>query len=178
MSYNPRLALYPPRRQESRTSTVHTIPITLNDGTEAVLGERFGGKVLLVVNVASQCGLTPQYEGLEELYNPYARGPSGPRRALQPVHAGRSRARPEIGEFCKANYGVTFPLAAKAEVNGEDAHPLYQELDRRRAERAAEDIPWNFEKFLVGRDGAVIARFAPRTEPLSAEVTAAVRAAL
>ncbi|GAA3669578.1 glutathione peroxidase [Arthrobacter ginkgonis] len=163
---------------ESRTSTVHTIPVTLNDGTEAVLGERFGGKVLLVVNVASKCGLTPQYEGLEELYQTFrAEGLEILGVPCNQFMGQEPGTDPEIGEFCKVNYGVTFPLAAKTEVNGEATHPLYQAL-KAYPSGSAEDISWNFEKFLIGRDGDVIGRFAPRTEPLSEEVTAAVRAAL
>jgi glutathione peroxidase len=163
---------------EPRTGTVHNIPITFNDGTEAVLGERFAGKVLLVVNVASRCGLTPQYEGLEELYRTFrAEGLEILGVPCNQFMGQEPGTDAEIVEFCQVNYGVSFPLAAKAEVNGEDAHPLYRILTT-YPNGETEDISWNFEKFLVGRDGAVLARFAPRTEPLSAEVTAAVSAAL
>ena len=163
---------------ESRTSTVHTIPITFSDGTGAVLGERFAGKVLLVVNVASRCGLTPQYEGLEELYRTFrAEGLEILGVPCNQFMGQEPGADPEIEEFCKVNYGVTFPLAAKTEVNGEAAHPLYRAL-KAYPSGSAEDISWNFEKFLVGRDGGIIGRFGPRTEPLSEEVTAAIRAAL
>ncbi|WP_019631541.1 glutathione peroxidase [Actinomadura atramentaria] len=141
---------------------------------------QYRGKAVLVVNVASKCGLTPQYEGLERLHERYAgRGftvlgvPCNQFMGQEPGTAD------EIAEFCSATYGVTFPLTEKVDVNGPGRHPLYGELvGTADAEGHTGDIRWNFEKFVVGPDGAVTARFAPQTEPESAEVVAAVEAAL
>ena len=137
-------------------------------------------KALLIVNVASRCGLTPQYEGLEKLYEEYAdKGfailgvPCNQFLGQEPGTAE------EIATFCSTTYGVTFPLAEKVEVNGEGRHPLYAELTEvADAEGNAGDIAWNFEKFLIGRDGQVVARFSPQTEPDAAEVVAAIEAQL
>jgi glutathione peroxidase len=140
----------------------------------------YGGKAVLIVNVASKCGLTPQYNGLEKLQERYAAQgftvlgvPCNQFMGQEPGSAE------EIAEFCSATYGVTFPLTEKVEVNGEGRHPLYDRLvGFADGEGHTGDIRWNFEKFLIGRDGQVVARFAPQTEPESAEVVAAVEAAL
>ena len=138
------------------------------------------GKVALVVNVASRCGLTPQYAGLERLQEKY--GTEGfsvvgfPCNQFMGQEPGTSE---EIATFCSATYGVSFPLYEKVEVNGSGAHPLYQELTRHTdADGTAGDVQWNFEKFLVSRDGEVLARFRPRTEPEDASITEAIEAAL
>ncbi|WP_030475415.1 glutathione peroxidase [Lentzea albidocapillata] len=138
------------------------------------------GKVALVVNVASRCGLTPQYAGLERLQEKY--GTEGfsvvgfPCNQFMGQEPGTSE---EIATFCSATYGVSFPLFEKIEVNGPDQHPLYQELTKHAdADGTAGDVQWNFEKFLVSRDGQVIARFRPRTEPEDAVITEAIEAAL
>ncbi|MFF8936517.1 glutathione peroxidase [Streptomyces paradoxus] len=141
---------------------------------------QYAGKAVLVVNVASKCGLTPQYTGLEKLHEQYAaRGfsvlgvPCNQFLGQEPGSAG------EIAEFCSATYGVTFPMTEKVEVNGEGRHPLYDRLTGfADAEGHSGDIRWNFEKFLIGRDGRVVARFSPQTEPDSAEVVAAIEAEL
>ncbi|GAB2754496.1 glutathione peroxidase [Streptomyces bullii] len=141
---------------------------------------QYAGTVVLVVNVASKCGLTPQYEGLEKLHERYAgQGftvlgvPCNQFLGQEPGSAG------EIAEFCSATYGVTFPMTEKVEVNGEGRHPLYDRLvGFADGEGHSGDIRWNFEKFLIGRDGTVVARFSPQTEPESAEVVAAVESAL
>ncbi|MFD8223302.1 glutathione peroxidase [Streptomyces massasporeus] len=141
---------------------------------------QYAGKAVLVVNVASKCGLTPQYTGLEKLHEQYAgRGfsvlgvPCNQFLGQEPGSAG------EIAEFCSATYGVTFPLTEKVEVNGEGRHPLYDRLTGfADAEGHSGDIRWNFEKFLIGRDGQVVARFSPQTEPDAAEVVAAIEAQL
>ncbi|MGI5498848.1 glutathione peroxidase [Lentzea sp. CA-135723] len=138
------------------------------------------GKVALVVNVASRCGLTPQYAGLERLQEKY--GAEGfsvvgfPCNQFMGQEPGTSE---EIATFCSATYGVSFPLFEKIEVNGPGQHPVYQELTRHAdADGTAGDVQWNFEKFLVSRDGQVLARFRPRTEPEDASITEAIEAAL
>jgi len=137
-------------------------------------------KVALVVNVASRCGLTPQYEGLERLQKTYAdRGFTVlgfPCNQFLEQEPGTSD---EIATFCSTTYGVTFPMFEKIEVNGENRHPLYEELTQvPNTEGQAGDITWNFEKFLVAPGGEVVARFAPQVEPESHEVTAAIEANL
>ncbi|MEU8345135.1 glutathione peroxidase [Actinomadura meyerae] len=137
---------------------------------------QYRGKAVLVVNVASKCGLTPQYSGLERLQERYAeRGftvlgvPCNQFMGQEPGSAD------EIAEFCSATYGVTFPMTEKVEVNGPGRHPLYQDLvGVPDAEGYTGDIRWNFEKFLIAPDGTVAARFAPQTEPETDEVTGAI----
>ncbi|GAA1867582.1 glutathione peroxidase [Actinomadura bangladeshensis] len=137
---------------------------------------QYRGKAVLVVNVASKCGLTPQYSGLERLQERFAeRGftvlgvPCNQFMGQEPGTAD------EIAEFCSATYGVTFPMTEKVEVNGPGRHPLYRDLvGVPDAEGHTGDIRWNFEKFLIAPDGAVAARFAPQAEPESAEVVGAI----
>ncbi|GAA2277451.1 glutathione peroxidase [Actinomadura luteofluorescens] len=141
---------------------------------------QYRGKAVLVVNVASRCGLTPQYSGLERLQETYAgRGFTVlgvPCNQFMGQEPGNSE---EIAEFCSATYGVTFPMTEKVEVNGNGRHPLYRELvGVPDAEGHTGDIRWNFEKFLIAPDGAVAARFAPQTEPESAEVVTAIEKSL
>ncbi len=140
------------------------------DGTEVPLGT-YHGKVLLIVNVASQCGFTPQYAGLESLYRRLA--PEGlavlgfPCDQFGHQEPGDSAA---IREFCSLNYGVSFPLFAKIEVNGDRAHPLYRYLKHAaRGILGTERIKWNFTKFLVDRAGQVVSRFSPADTPASIE---------
>lgn len=141
---------------------------------------RYAGQAVLIVNVASKCGLTPQYSGLEKLQEQYAAQgftvlgvPCNQFLGQEPGSAE------EIAEFCSATYGVTFPMTEKVEVNGEGRHPLYDRLvGFADGEGHTGDIRWNFEKFLIGRDGQVVARFSPQTEPGSAEVVAAVERAI
>ncbi|GAA5166893.1 glutathione peroxidase [Amycolatopsis dongchuanensis] len=156
-----------------------TLPLRTLSGEPATLRE-LGADVLLVVNVASRCGLTPQYEGLERLQRRY--GDKGFSVAGFPCNqfAGQEPgSAEEIAEFCSATYGVTFPMFAKIEVNGPGRHPLYEELVRTPdADGQAGDVQWNFEKFLVTADGEVLARFRPTTDPESPEVVAAIEAAL
>ena len=148
-------------------------------GEPATLGG-LGSKVMLVVNVASKCGLTPQYEGLERLQERY--GDKGFSVAGFPCNqfAGQEPGTSEeIATFCSATYGVTFPMFEKIEVNGPGRHPVYAELVQTSdADGEAGDVQWNFEKFLVGADGTVLARFRPRTEPESPEITSAIESAL
>ncbi|MCS0600316.1 glutathione peroxidase [Streptomyces sp. LP11] len=148
-------------------------------GGAAELGQ-YAGKVVLIVNVASQCGLTPQYAGLEKLQERYAgQGFTVLGVPCNQFLGQEPGSAEEIAEFCSATYGVTFPLTEKVEVNGEGRHPLYERLvGVADAEGHSGDIRWNFEKFLVGRDGAVVGRFSPRTEPESDEVVGAIEAQL
>ncbi|KJK39149.1 glutathione peroxidase [Streptomyces variegatus] len=141
---------------------------------------QFAGKAVLVVNVASKCGLTPQYTGLEKLHEQYAeRGFSVLGVPCNQFLGQEPGSADEIAEFCSATYGVTFPMTEKVEVNGEGRHPLYDRLTGfADAEGHSGDIRWNFEKFLIGGDGRVVARFSPQTEPDSAEVVAAIEAQL
>ena len=139
----------------------------------------FKGKVLLVVNTASQCGLTPQYKGLEALYKKY-KGKGLVVLGFPSNQFGAQEPGPEseIAEFCEMNYGVTFPMFAKIDVNGDTAHPLYQHLKSAApGVLGSESIKWNFTKFLVGKDGAVIKRFAPNVEPadLAADIEQALQ---
>ncbi len=149
------------------------------DGTPDVLANE-KGKVTLLVNVASKCGLTPQYTGLEELHEQYA--PRGfavlgfPCNQFLEQEPGTPE---EIQEFCTTNYGVTFPIFEKIEVNGDGRHALYEQLTAvPDAEGYTGDIRWNFEKFLVDPSGAIVARFGPKTDPEDAAVIAAIEGAL
>ena len=160
-------------------SNVHEFTLDAINGTPAPLAN-FKGKVLLVVNVASQCGYTYQYEGLQALYAKYkdqgfviAGFPANNFGGQEPG------TNAEIGAFCKSKFGVTFPMYSKISVAGKDKAPLYQFLtDKAANPKTGGEIQWNFTKFLVDRDGKVIARFEPAVEPQSKEVTAAVEAAL
>ena len=126
----------------------------------------YAGKVVLVVNTASQCGFTPQYEGLEKLYQSY--GEQGfvvlgfPSNQFGGQEPGSDD---EIGSFCQKNYGVSFPMFSKIDVNGPDAHPLYQWLKDEKGGLLGEKIKWNFTKFLVGKDGKVVKRYGSTTKP-------------
>jgi glutathione peroxidase len=149
------------------------------DGSPADLSEH-QDKVALVVNVASKCGLTPQYEGLQSLYDQYA--DEGftvlgfPCNQFLEQEPGSAE---EIQEFCSVNYGVSFPLFEKIEVNGDDRHSLYDELTAvADGEGDAGDIQWNFEKFLVAPGGEIVARFRPTVEPLAEEITTTIEANL
>ncbi|MGW5637330.1 glutathione peroxidase [Streptomyces sp. NPDC003832] len=144
----------------------------LQEGS-AELGQ-YGGQVVLVVNVASRCGLTPQYSGLERLHAKYAeRGFTVLGVPCNQFLGQEPGSAEEIAEFCSATYGVSFPMTEKVEVNGEGRHPLYERLvGFADAEGHSGDIRWNFEKFLIGRDGRVVARFSPQTEPEAAEIVA------
>ena len=159
--------------------SLYDIPLTTLSGDPATLAEH-KGKVLLIVNVASKCGATPQYAGLERLQQRYGdRGftvlgfPSNQFKGQEPGTAD------EIAAFCSATYGVTFPMFDKTDVNGEDRNPLYAELVKAPdANGEAGDVRWNFEKFLVGPDGEVLARIRTKTEPESDEVVAIIESHL
>jgi glutathione peroxidase len=159
------------------SADITDIPVRTLDGKDLDLAS-FSGP-LLIVNVASRCGLTPQYTALEQLQETY--GPRGLTVIGVPCNqfAGQEPGTAEeIATFCSTTYGVTFPLLEKTDVNGPDRHPLYEALTRTPdADGEAGDIQWNFEKFLVGADGRVIARFRPQTTPDAPEVIAAVETA-
>jgi len=160
--------------QTRRHAPLYPIPLVLNDGTRTDFSQ-FKGKVVLVVNVPSNCGFTPQYAGLEALYEKFRdRGfevLGVPCNQFAGQEPGTDR---DIAEFCERNFGVTFPLTAKADVRGRNQHPLYTELTKFKTGLLPGLVKWNFEKFLVNRDGEVVARFAPTVEPDSAEVIDAV----
>jgi len=145
------------------------------DGDDRKLSE-FNGQVVLIVNVASECGLTPQYDGLQRLYSRYRDGgleilgfPCNQFGGQEPG------SEAEIQKFCRSNYGVEFPLFEKVEVNGDDRHPLYAWLTGQEVgPDGAGDIAWNFAKFLVARDGTVVARFEPTIEPCSTDITSQI----
>ncbi|MFM9131169.1 MAG: glutathione peroxidase [Actinomycetota bacterium] len=159
--------------------SIYATPIAHLDGQPNALAA-VDGKVTLVVNVASKCGLTPQYEGLEALQKKYAeRGFSVLGVPCNQFKGQEPGSAEEIQTFCSTTYGVTFPLTEKVDVNGDDRHPLYTVLTPvADAEGASGDIRWNFEKFLVGRDGSILARFSPMVSPDAPEVAAAIEAAL
>ena len=135
-------------------------------GRDASLGD-YRGQVMLIVNTASKCGFTPQYEGLEKLHEKMrGRGFSVLGFPCNQFGAQEPGSESEIGEFCQVNYGVSFPMFAKIDVNGPDAHPLYRYLKHEKPGLlGSERIKWNFTKFLVDRAGKVVARFAPMTKP-------------
>jgi glutathione peroxidase len=135
------------------------------DGRPVDLSE-FDGQVVLVVNTASECGFTGQYAGLQELHDTYAdRGFTVLGFPCDQFGGQEPGDEAEIAAFCQRNYGVTFPMFEKVEVNGEGVHPLFAWLRSEKGGLVGSAIKWNFTKFLVGRDGAVIGRFAPTTEP-------------
>ena len=138
------------------------------------------GRVVLVVNVASRCGLTPQYEELENLQHRYADQGFTVLGVPCNQFAGQEPgSAEEIADFCSTTYGVSFPMTEKIEVNGPDRHALYTELtESADADGAAGDVQWNFEKFLISPDGTVLARFRPQVEPESAEVVTAIEEAI
>ncbi len=159
--------------------TIFDIPIRTLAGDPASLADH-QGKALLLVNVASKCGLTPQYEGLERLQKKY--GERGFSVLGFPCNQfmGQEPGTPEeIATFCSTTYGVTFPLFEKIDVNGQGRHPIYAELtEAPDAEGKAGDIQWNFEKFLVSPAGEVLARFRPTADPEAPDVVSAIEAAL
>ncbi len=179
-------------------STVYEIPVNKIDGTPAALRD-YAGQVLLIVNVASKCGLTPQYEGLEKLYEAQrARGLQILGFPANNFGSQEPGTNAEIADFCSLSYGVTFPMFEKISVAGDDRHPLYKELIAAKPSATGKpgsdfkaklagygvkqndptDILWNFEKFLIGRNGEVVARFAPDVAPDDPLLLAAIDAEL
>ncbi len=159
--------------------SLYDIPLHTLSGADTSLAD-YKGKTVLVVNVASKCGLTPQYEGLERLQKRYEdRGFTVLGVPCNQFGGQEPGTAEEIESFCSVTYGVTFPMLEKLEVNGETRHDLYSELTQTPdAEGAAGDVQWNFEKFLVTPQGTVAARFRPQTQPESAEVVTAIEAQL
>ena len=165
--------------RQTAPMSLYDVDISTLDGDASSLAS-YKGKALLVVNVASQCGLTPQYAGLQRLHDTYSsRGfevlgfPCNQFGGQEPGTSG------EIKTFCETSYGVSFPLFEKIEVNGPGRHGLYEQLTAvADAEGKAGDIQWNFEKFLVDPTGGIIARFRPTTDPEAPEVVAAIEASL
>ena len=155
--------------------TIFDTPIQRLSGEDAMLGEH-AGKALLIVNVASKCGLTPQYAGLEELHERLAdRGFSVLGFPCNQFGGQEPGTSEEIAEFCSATYGVTFPMYEKVDVNGADRHPIYQQLTLvPDAKGESGDILWNFEKFLVAPSGEIVGRFRPQTKPEDPELLAAI----
>jgi glutathione peroxidase len=158
---------------------IYDIPIRTLQGDPSSLAPH-KGKALLLVNVASRCGLTPQYAGLQKLQDTYeSRGFSVLGFPCNQFLEQEPGTPDEIAQFCSVNYGVTFPLYEKIEVNGEGRHPLYELLTATAdADGKAGDIQWNFEKFLVSPDGEVLARFRPGTEPDDPGLVSAVESAV
>jgi glutathione peroxidase len=158
--------------------TIYDIPVKTLSGEESSLAQ-FQGEAILIVNVASKCGLTPQYEGLEGLQKEY--GPQGFSVVGFPCNqfAGQEPGTAEeIQSFCSTTYGVTFPLFEKIDVNGEDQSPIYAELEKvPDAEGYTGDVRWNFEKFLVSKNGAV-SRFGPQVAPEDPALRVAIETAL
>jgi glutathione peroxidase len=156
------------------------LEINTLDGRPTALHDLRDGRVALVVNVASQCGLTPQYTALEELQKTYGdRGFTVIGVPCNQFGGQEPGSAEEIGTFCSATYGVTFPMTEKVDVNGPGRHPVYALLTQTPdATGEAGDVQWNFEKFLLDADGTVRARFRPMTTPDSPEVVSAVEALL
>ena len=159
--------------------SIHDIPVTTIDGTTSTLAEH-KGKALLIVNVASQCGLTPQYAGLQGLHDQY--GERGFEVLGFPCNQFGSQepgTEDEIKTFCETNFGVNFPMYSKIDVNGDNRHRLYEALtETPDAEGKAGDVVWNFEKFLVSPEGEVVARFRPLVTPDDEQLTSAIEAQL
>jgi glutathione peroxidase len=157
-------------------SRLQDLPARTLAGEPTTFGKLTGGNVALVVNVASRCGLTPQYAGLEKLHESFAdRGFTVVGFPCNQFMGQEPGTNEEIAEFCESTYGVTFPISSKIEVNGENRDPIYAALV---AAGGPEDIRWNFEKFLVATDGTVINRFDPRVQPDAPDLIDAVERAL
>lgn len=146
-------------------SSLHTFTATSIDGQDVDLSA-YAGQVVLVVNTASQCGFTPQYKGLQELHDAYnAQGFAVLGFPCDQFGGQEPGEDAEIAGFCERNFGVTFPLFSKVEVNGDGAHPLYQWMRSEKGGLLGSKIKWNFTKYLVGKDGQVISRYSPTTKP-------------
>lgn len=160
------------------SSSIYDFDVTTITGDTISL-DAYRGNVILIVNTASKCGFTPQYEGLEELYKTY--GPQG--LVILGFHANNfMKQEPgtneEIAAFCQLNYGVSFPMFAKISVRGKEIHPLYAYLTDKKSHSFGGAIKWNFTKFLISKDGEIINRFAPRDKPQSEKILNAIQEAL
>ena len=162
----------------TESTTLGDFQATTIDGKDQDLGT-YVGDVVLVVNTASECGFTPQYEGLQRLYDTYAgRGFTVLGFPCDQFGHQEPGTEEEIASFCEHTYGVSFPMFAKIDVNGSDAHPLYRWLKDEKRGLLGGAIKWNFTKFLIGRDGSVVDRYAPRTDPaaIAADIEKALEA--
>jgi glutathione peroxidase len=161
------------------TRNIHDFSARTIDGLPRKLDE-YRGKVLLIVNVASQCGLTPQYKGLQELHEAYAvQGLAVLGFPANEFGAQEPGSNAEIRTFCETGYGVKFDLFEKVKVKGAGIAPIFEYLTSPETNpRSSGEIRWNFNKFLIGRDGAILARFEPKVEPTSEEVRRSIEAAL
>jgi glutathione peroxidase len=160
--------------------SLYEYPIHRLDGSETTLAD-YEGTALLIVNVASKCGLTPQYTGLEKIHEQFADRGFAVLGFPCNQFMGQEPGTPEeIAEFCSTTYGVTFPLFEKIEVNGDHKHPIYAELEESPDVKDGHtgDIRWNFEKFLVSPEGDVVARFSPTVDPEAPEVVEAIEKVL
>ncbi len=159
--------------------SIFDIQINALNGEPAELGQ-YRGEAVLLVNVASRCGLTPQYAALERLQKHFAeRGFTVLGVPCNQFNGQEPGSAEEIAEFCSTTYGITFPMTEKVDVNGEDRHPLYTDLvEVADADGYSGDIRWNFEKFVIAPDGTVVARFSPKIEPEDERVIAAIERAL
>ena len=149
--------------------SIYDFTIQMSNGTEKTLKE-YDGKPLIVVNTASKCGLTPQFKGLQELYEQYS--DQGLEIIGFPCDQFNNQEYENIEEttqFCQINYGVTFPITTKIDVNGENAHPLFTFLKKQKKGISSDNIKWNFTKFLIDREGQVVERYAPTTIPSKIE---------
>ena len=149
--------------------SIYDFTIQMPNGTEKTLKE-YEGKPLMVVNTASKCGLTPQFKGLQELYEKYSE--QGLEIIGFPCDQFNNQEYENIEEttqFCQINYGVTFPITTKIDVNGENAHPLFTFLKKQKKGILSDNIKWNFTKFLIDREGQVVERYAPTTVPSKIE---------
>lgn len=159
--------------------SLYDIPLTTIDGNPATLGDH-AGEVMLVVNVASKCGFTPQYSALQQLHETYAdQGFTVLGFPCNQFLFQESGSEEKIAQFCSTTYGVTFPMFAKLRVKGRNQHPLYADLTKTAdAKGKAGNVKWNFEKFLINRKGDVVGRFRSRVKPDDPEVTSAIESAL
>jgi glutathione peroxidase len=164
---------------EDERMTLPQVELTTIDGTSASLAD-YSGQVLLVVNVASKCGFTPQYAALQRLHETYAdRGFTVLGFPCNQFLFQEPGSSEDIAQFCSTAYGVTFPIFEKIKVRGRGQHPLYTELVKQKdANGKAGAVKWNFEKFLIGRDGEIVGRFRTKVEPDAVEVLAAIESAL
>lgn len=159
-------------------STIYDFTAECMDGTSQAFAD-YKGKVLLIVNTASKCGFTPQFKGLEALYQQYKeQGLVVIGFPCNQFGAQDPGTNEEVGAFCQKNYGVSFPMMAKIDINGKDAHPIFDWLKDQKGGLLIDGIKWNFTKFLIGADGQVIDRYAPTTKPdaLKADIEQALAA--
>jgi glutathione peroxidase len=165
-----------PEPMNEQQTKPNVVPFETISGDTSTLAD-LGGKATLIVNVASKCGFTPQYEGLEQLYKEYQeKGLVVVGFPCNQFGGQEPGSEEEVLTFCQTNYGVSFPMMSKIEVNGEGQHPLYRYLTK-HSDRTG-DIQWNFTKFLVDETGAVVARFEPAVKPQSAQVKEAIEKVL